>query len=366
MLKKFFNKKDDDKNKVEETQKPRTKIVIKQRRPSSAPLPNSIANAMSPHSMPNESLTRSYQAEEYVPEVKVEAPATPVPAQPEFDVSFYENRITELKEENKSLYAELHSFEKSSAIEKDEFTSKIAQQKNNYASLEDEFLRRKEELDQLKGDLADVQSNFELVSEELTEIKSTTVAKNELTKVQSLLRENIQIKTDLQTQVDTLKKDQVRYESMVSQLSNHITELKDSFDGSSEEQFEKLMEVKDQEISRNNEYIEDLEKQVKALQTDKSGLVEKISQKDIIIDESQEFEAQLIDSKNEIQDLIDRIELIEKEKSSLEDQASLNESDLSSISDKVTSYDAKIEQKNKEIEAFKIIRKKYLLYEDFE
>ena len=350
MIKKFFSKKEETPDKPQDKPAARPKIVIKQRRTSNAPVPNSIANAMSPNSMPREQVEEQ-QYHEPAPRAERELaqPAPPAPAVPEVDTSLFENRIAELKEENQALYAKIDSTEKEAAAEKQELSGKLDQQKSNYAALEDEFLKRKEEIDELKENLEDLTSEHSMVSDELDDLKMNTVAKGELQHVQADLRENKQVRADLETQVETLKKDQARYESMVTELSNHITELKDSLDGSSEEQYEKLMEVKDQEITRNVDYIADLEKQVKKLHSEKNQLKDTVSQKDLIIDQNQEFESQLIDAQEVIVDWKDKYEVLVGEKNTLEDKVSVQSADLESIDERVTKFETIISDKDKEI-----------------
>lgn len=369
MLKNFFNKKSEDekpepaKNSAQNGDRP--KIVIKQRKPSNEPIPNAIANVMSPHSMPKDEYFEPYP-EELLEEESESYPSANAftPAQVETEKSLsqvevlkFQLQIEELRQEKnqlqertevllneaRSLHATIDKFEKEAAEEKLNLQNSLNNQISNYSALEDEFLRRKEEMDELTENFDHLEHDFNEVNQELNNIKSTSVPKKDYISIQAKLRERDQQKVDLEVQVDMLKKDQIRYESMVTELSTHITELKDSLDKGTDEQFNKLMDVKDQEIVRNGERISELSKQLSDLHAEKKKYQSLLNEKESLVETYQEYESKLIDTEDLVQELTEEIDLLSAEKARLLDEISLLKSDAESVMPKMKAFEAQMD-----------------------
>lgn len=377
MLKKLFNKKSEDKEEQDQPKKeasPRPKIVIKQRRPSSAPLPNGIANAMSPHSMPREEIVNRAEVrpqEEPPVSEEVEQPiqaAEPsvspeVEAKPAIDVSPYEAEIEALRteksqlqektlvliEEARGLHAALDSLEKSSTEEISSLKESLEAQENNYSALEDEFLQQKEDVDELQKQLSDLDEDHKALLDEFEDLQSMSVPKRDLLSIQAKLREEINRRDDFENQTIALKKDQARYETMVSELSAHITELKDSVDKGADEQMRKLMEVKDQELEMKSDRIDELEKLVKDHNKEKKQLQQLINDKESLIETYQEYEAKYIDSQEALQEQLEAFQELEISYAAAKDQLSLKTTDLENVSPKLIAFEKQVSELNSEL-----------------
>lgn len=375
MLKNLFSKKPEDKEEPNEGKEsaPRPKIVIKQRRPSNAPLPNGIANAMSPHSMPredSENRSQQHDMQEEEPQPASETTGSTVEPQERtsaqvIDPSPYEIEIAALKaengqlhdktmlltEESRGLHAALDSLEKSSNEEISNLKETIAVQEKNYSALEDEFLQQKEDLDELQDQLEQLDQDHHSILNELEDLQSISVPKKDLLSAQAKLREETNRKEDFESQTISLKKDQARYEKMVSELSAHITELKDSVDKGADEQVIKLMEVKDQELEMMSSRINELEKLVKDHSQEKKEFQQLINDKESLIETYQEYEVKYIDAQEAEQELQDALSELQKSHNALEDQLSLKTADLENVSPKITELEKEIVEQKERLEA---------------